>query len=241
VKNATAYARKLRGLLRKVKAEPAPSPPPTDPLEQLIYAFMLWETTRRQADQGYSRLMRTFVDINELRVSDPVEIMQGFGDRYSRADERALRLRETLNSIYNAEHAVCLDGLKDKSKRDARAYLESLNGIVPFVSASVVLHALGGHAIPVDEQLAAKLKRDGVVDEDATIEEIQSFLENNIKAAEDARAHDTLRTYVETGGPATTKKTSKPTSRKTTRKTSKKSTKKKTTKKKTTKKKTTRR
>jgi endonuclease III len=237
VKNATAYAKKLRGLLRKVKAEPAPTEPPTDPIEQIVYAFMLWETTRRQADQAFGRLQRAFVDINELRVSDPIEIMQAIGDRYSKADERALKLRETLNAIYNIEHAVSLDALKDKSKRDARAYLDALEGIEPFVAASVVLHSLGGHAVPVDDQLVGKLKRDGIVDEDASLEEVQSFLENNIKAAEGLKTHDMLRTYVESGGTSSSAKTTKRSSKKTTKKTSKtKTTKKKTTKKKTTKK-----
>ena len=236
MKNATAYAKKLRGLMRKVKAEPAPTEPPTDPIQQIIYAFMLWETTRRQADQAYGRLTRAFVDINELRVSDPYEILQAMGDRYSKADERALKLRETLNAIYNNEHAVSLEGLKDQSKRDARAYLDSLTGIEPFVAASVMLHSLGGHAVPVDEQLVAKLKRDGIVDEEAALGDVQSFLENNIKAADGLKAHDTLRTYVESGGSSaarTTKKSSKKTTKKSTKK---KSSKKKSSKKKSTKK-----
>ena len=228
MKNATAYAKKLRGLLRRTRAVPPPHEPPTDPIQQIIYAFLVWETTRKQADGAYGRLLRAFVDINELRVSDPVEIMQAVGERYSRLDERALHLRETLNAIYNAEHAVCLDALKDKSKRDARAYLDALSGMVPFVSASVVLYALGGHAIPVDDQLVTKLKKDGIVDDQATLAEVQAFLENNIKAAEGLKAHDTLRSYVETGGAAAaTRRSTKRPTKKSTKKPTKKTTRKK--------------
>lgn len=200
MKNATAYAKKLRGLLRRCKAGDLAPTPHADPLDQLIYAFLLWETTQRQADLAYGRLMKQVVDHNDLRVSDPADIVKAIGDRYSRADERAVRLRSVLHAIYLGQHVMSLEAVKAMSKRDARSYLEGLEGMVPFVAASVVVHALGGHAIPVDEQLLSKLRRDGIVDEEASIVDVQAFLEHQIKAAEAQKAIAQLRSYAESGG-----------------------------------------
>lgn len=225
MKNATEHAKKLRGLLRRTPAE-QDSKQPTDPLGQLIYAFCLWETTRRQAHQGYNRLIKQVVDANDLRVSDTTELIGWLGDRYSRADERAMRLREVLHAIYRREHAVTLDHVVDLPKREARSYLESLDGMVPFVAASVVLIALDGHAIPVDEQLVAKLKRDGAADPDAGLAEVQAFLEHQIKAADALKAHAQLRACAEAGGATAAARATRTTTKKTTKRTSKKTTKK---------------
>lgn len=255
MKNATASAKQLKTLLNSIAAEPSGEDTPSEPLEQLVYAFLLYDTTRKQADQAYPRLMRAMVDINDLRVSDPSDIVAAIGDRYSRALERATNLKTALHSIYLQEHACSLEGLKEKSKRDARQYLEGLEGINPFVVGSVMLLGLGGHAVAVDEQLVRYLKRDEVVDDDATMQEVQAFLEYQIKAAQGLEVHDKLRTYAEaTGGGAggsasstkkkttkrTTKKTSKSTSKKSTSKTTKKTSKKTTSKKSTRKRTTTR-
>jgi endonuclease III len=113
-----------------------------------------------------------------------------------------------LNSIYINEYAVTLEPLKNKAKRQARQYLSELDGMAPFVCARVVLLALGGHAIPVDEALAGRLKRDGAADPDATIEEVQAFLEKQIRSAEAKQAHAALMAYVEnTSAPGRAKST----------------------------------
>ncbi len=220
--NASDSAKRLRSVLRKVNvpADDDGSPQPTDPLEQLLFAFLLWETTLRQADQAYNRLKRRIVDYNDLRVSDPTEIAQAIGERYSRIDERALRLRSVLREIYLREHGMSLESLKEMSKRDARTYLDSLTGMVPFVSASVVLLSLGGHAVPVDEQLVNRLKRDKVIEADAEFDEVRSFLEREIRSAEALDVAMQLRAYVDSPPSSRSRRTSKRTSKRTTRSTS---------------------
>lgn len=196
MKNATEHAKKLKSLIGKHKSA-KPVEEMTGPLEQLAYSFLLWETTRKQADTAFNKLNKSIVDYNDLRVSDPAEIVEAIGKRYSRAEERAIRLRDALHSIYVNEHAVTLDHLPEKPKRAARQYLKDLQGMVPFVSARVVLLALGGHAMPVDEALASRLKADGAADPDADLEEIQSFLEKQIRSSESGAAHAALMNYVE--------------------------------------------
>lgn len=196
MKNASEHAKTLRKLIDRHK----PAKPPedhADPLDQLIYSFLLWETTRKQADAAFNKLNKAIVDYNELRVSDPAEIVDAIGKRYSRAEERAIRLQAALNAIYVNEYAVTLAPLADKPKRQARQYLAELEGMTPFVSARVTLVSLGGHAMPVDEALAGRLKRDGAADAEATIEQTQAFLEKQVRSAEAKQVHAALLHYVE--------------------------------------------
>ena len=67
--------------------------------------------------------------------------------------------------------------------------------MVPYVSAQVLLLAFGGHAVPVDESLAALLRDEQVVPPDATVEAIQSFLERQIKASKSLESHALLQAW----------------------------------------------
>ncbi len=243
MKNATEHAKKLRSLLRRTKAAPEPTAQPQELLDLMVYAFLLWETTTRQADAAYNRLMRQVVDLNDLRVTDPDDLMLMVGERYSMLEQRIDHLRRALHAVYLSEHAMSLERINALGKRESRAFIEGLDGMVPFVSAYLLLHGLGAHAMPVDETLHAKLVREGAVHEDATIEDAQGFLEHQVKAADGPKVALQLRTIGETGGSRPAKKAApaKKTTKKTTKKKTAKKTAKKTTKKKTSKKTTKRR
>ncbi len=196
--SSSVYATRLQKLLKKLKgAVEIPEPVERDLLDHLIHAFLVWNASRNQADKALGPLMDSVIDYNDLRVSDPGEVVETIGAKYPKAEERAQRLKLSLNSIYKNEHATSLATLGGKSKKDARQYLVSLEGMVPFVSASVILLGLGGHAVPVDDALLDRMRDDGVVDPDATVEEAQSFLEHQIKASDSLKAYHLLRAYVE--------------------------------------------
>ncbi len=77
------------------------------------------------------------------------------------------------------------------SRREARSYLESLAGVDPCSAASVVLYSLGGHAVPVDDDMLKYLRKEELIDPRAEIGEVQGFLERHVPAA-DAQAFTTL-------------------------------------------------
>lgn len=192
--HAAKLSKLLKQLRRSVDLEPLPE---RTPLEHLVYAFLCWNTTRNQADQAFNRLKRATVSLNDLRVTDPLEIAEILGNRYAKAEERAQRLVMVLHGVYKVEHAMEMDTIAAMPKREARTTLEAMEGMVPFVSASVLLLGLGAHAIPVDDQLVTRLKIDGVVEDDATVEQVQSFCEHQIRAGEGVDAHQLLRAYAE--------------------------------------------
>ena len=230
MKNPAQYSKRLSAVLRQFgKGFDVPSQiEPTDPVEQLVQSFLLWETTRRQAEGALGRITRAVVDFNDLRVTDPRDLARIIGPRISRGEERAQRLHSVLEAIYQREHGVTLERLTHKSKRDARAYLDKLEGMVPFVSASVLLLSLGGHAVVLDSLLLAQLRKDEVVDAEADEQDVQAFLEHHIRAADAVRAHYLFRAYLDHPAKAarllkakTTKKTTTAGKKKSTRSPSK--------------------
>lgn len=244
MKNASEYAKRLKKLiahLRKVVELPSDYDQ-LPPLDQLITSFLTFDTTRKQAETAYARLNNHFIDLNDMRVSSVEEIAEVIGDRYTKSEERACRIRMSLQEVYLREHRMELSNLIPMNKRDVKNYLESFEGMHQFVSASVLLLSVEGHAIPVDDQLYQRLIKDEVVNPEATIDEVVGFLEHQIRADDGVVTYFLLREYAEhapdTGmnfakpKKKTKKKSSKKTGKKSAKKVSKKTTKKKKTSKK---------
>jgi hypothetical protein len=196
--SSSVYANRLQKLLKKLKPMvDIPEAVDRSAVDHLIHAFMVWNSSLNQADEAYVSIMESVVDHNDLRVTDPLEIVEAIGTRYPLAEERAHRLKMALHGVYLAEYATELKSLAGMSKKDARQYLATLDGMVSFVAASVVLLSLGGHAIPVDDTLLERMKADGVVDPDASPEVAQAFLEHQVKASQSLETYYILRAYVE--------------------------------------------
>jgi endonuclease III len=202
VKNAPTYTRRLAALLKKLKAAhpPATPGPAPDPLAQLVVAFLQCDATRRVAHAAHQRINAALVDCNDLRVSHPNEVIQLLGERYPKAVERAGRLLDALQEIFVRERCMSLATLTPMGKKEARAYLDSLPGMTPYVSALIMVTCFEGHAIPVDDTLAHLLIEADIVAPDTPRDQIESFLEHHVKAGEALEAHMLLQAWADAGG-----------------------------------------
>lgn len=198
MKTNNTHVKKLAVLLGRIKRKgSADEFESLDAVTQLVMGFLQWNSTHRAAEAAHDRLMEVMVDNNDLRVSHDREIMSIIGENYPRATERIARMREAMNELFNREHAVSLESLRDKPKKEARAYLESLRGMPPYVAAQVTLLCFGGHAIPVDDKLAELLAFEQVVPDGASAAEVGSFLERHIKAGDAVDAHLALQAWAD--------------------------------------------
>lgn len=182
-----ANAKKLAALLKRLK--PKDAPPQRDPVEQLVVSFLNWETTRRNAEQAFEKLMSRMVDINELRVTFEPEIVEIIGGDYPMAAQRVMRMREALNEVYLREHDIHMNTIANKGKKDQRHYLDSLPATPQYVAAQVALLSFGAAAIPVDNKLVALLAREEVIDPATRPEQVESFILKNIKADDALDTH----------------------------------------------------
>lgn len=185
-------SKRLSALLKKLRAAypdaAAPQPELIDAndavLDQLVFSLLLWESSSTQAKAAMRRLREAFVDFNELRVCLADEVVRVMGDRVPLALERSHRLHAALMNIFNRQHECGLTHLLDAGKREAKAYLESVDGLPSFAAARVLLLTLGGHAIPCDERLRDLLAEAGVCDALATPDDAAGWLERHVPADE---------------------------------------------------------
>lgn len=197
-------AKKLLTLLKKLRADyPAVRdaaaeccPEGHDPLVwQLVFSFMCWESSAQKAAQATRKLHAGVIDYNELRVCLPDELIALIGERYPRAPERVQRLRSTLNDLYRREHTVSLQHLPALPKREARAYLDSLEGLPPYIASRLMLLNLGGHAFPLDERLYLTLLEEQAVPA-GEFDEVAGWLERTIHAGEALESYLLLEAWL---------------------------------------------
>lgn len=198
--------RDLTGLFRHLRGAYAGAactlePPCIDTAEpvvdQFVRSFLVWESTTVKAAAAMKRIEQAVVDFNELRVCMPGELIRIIGERYPRVEERARRLRAALHAVYARQHRVGLEHLGEMSKREARDYLESLDGTPPFVAARVTLVCLGGHAAPVDGRILRRLTDRGAIEADATPEAASAMLERKVRAGEMLDAYALLQAWAD--------------------------------------------
>lgn len=143
---------KLAALAKKhTPSQPAAAP--ADPVHTIVQSFLLWEASTAHANAALERIARQCVDFNELRVCQPEEIVSILPNRYPYLEERADRLRRSLNDLYRREHKLSLAHLASMGKREQRAYVEHLDGMLPFVSSRILLLHFGHSLVPCDDQL----------------------------------------------------------------------------------------
>src|SRR3954468_24487602 len=185
MKNATKFADTLRSFCKKMlKDHKAPAKEPQPALKALVRAAMSYDVTDHKADEAMKAIDREFVDLNELRVATELEVQEMLGQRYPKIEQRVTMITQALNNIFEREHTLSLDRLKDISRRDARQFLRELPDVHPFVEAYVMLYAFDGHAFPVDETILDYLREQGIVEDGATLDEAQRFVEHQLKAEE---------------------------------------------------------
>ena len=195
MKNATEFTKRFKTFRRKM--------PSTDiatskhgATGEVIYSYLLWNATTKQAKTAYKKLINASVDLNEIRVNVVSETIVLIGANYPQAFERAKRLRSVLNAIYLREHSLEVSSLDGAGKREIREYYETLNGITPFVCNRVIALQYGVAAMPVDDRTLAALITNNLIHEDADIEETISWLGRQVKADEVCDVHARIHAWV---------------------------------------------
>jgi endonuclease III len=184
MKNVTKHAESLKSFLKKQikQAGEIPEPQTIDPLRALVRACLAADTTDSRAEDAMEIVDREFVDLNELRVATELECIEIIGPRYPDIEIRVATFIQCLNGIFAREHTLSLERLRTIPKREARQFLRELPAITPFVEACTMLYGFGAtNVFPADETTCSILREEGVVEEESTAEEIQKFVEQNLK------------------------------------------------------------
>src|SRR4029079_2569516 len=158
-------------------AAPSRKPEVVDPLARLIRAFIEYECDEARSSVAERKILENMVDYNELRVTPAIELAALLGARYPFAERRCSALHRTLQSIFDREHLMKLDRVKEMKKSEIRPYFQSLAGITPYVEAAIAVDCFGIMAAPVDTKLLLWLISKDALPEGIDIKTAQQYIE----------------------------------------------------------------
>lgn len=125
-------------------------------LDQVMIACCLENAPADVAEKAFNRLIESFFDLNEIRVTTVAELAETLHDLPDPA-HAALSLRRVLQGVFESTYNFSLEHAKKHSLAHGLKTLEQIHGIPPFVVGYVTSTALGGHAIPLDKAAIAAL------------------------------------------------------------------------------------
>lgn len=131
-------------------------------LDQVLVACCLENASPEVAEKAYAKLVETYFDLNEIRVTTVAELAEVLRDLPD-PSRAALSLRRALQSVFESTYAYSLDHAKKHSLAHGLKVLEGLRGVPSFVIHHVTATALGGHVIPLDQGALAALWLCGLI------------------------------------------------------------------------------
>jgi endonuclease III len=169
---------------KHAKAKPMESRPV---LEQFVYAILRENATRDGADQAFRSLQDRFFDWNEVRVSSTLEIVEALDGALSDAEQRAQRIVDFLQEIFETTYSFdlepLLEVLQKKGLKQASKQLLRFQAANDYAVAWVMQQSLGGHAIPLDSSALRVLKRMGLTEDQNDMEALRTSIEHQIPKA----------------------------------------------------------
>ena len=131
MKNGTAYAARLTKAFAKqrIACSQTQIPELDDPMRRLAIGVLGVECGDDEASRAVDGALQKLVDWNEMRVSSGAELNQATGNRIPNGVKRCQQLIRALQSVYDCENTLSLERVKGMARREARHYLEALEGL----------------------------------------------------------------------------------------------------------------
>jgi len=201
MKNSKEYSKKVQKLYHGLKNK-YPKPAKVfynEPLDALVYAVISENMTEAETHSAMKRMTQNFVDLNDLRVSLTMEILEMLGANNPVMKNTASALSGMLRAVFKENNTVSLEPLKKIGKRPARDVLEKIPGTNKFVIDYCMLTSLQAHAIPVTKRMVEYLKTNQFVHPESDEQDIEGFLARQISADNAYEFYAFLRHESESG------------------------------------------
>ncbi len=150
-----------------------------NPLEKLIMGILSQRAGRERAERAFRRLKRSFVDLNEVRVSTLGEIEEAIREA-DPSGNKAPVLRRALTEVFKCSHSADLDFFKEMRPREAGKFLDSIEGLDPKTKSDLMLAVKDEYLLPADVDLLRVCRRIGLVSKDASDEVAYRQLEGTV-------------------------------------------------------------
>lgn len=178
----SAACKKLTNLLQKDYGRSVPRfKQPV--LETMLFAVLLEDNTWEAAEAALDKLLKSYYDLNEIRVSSVPEIERTLS-KLRDADWKGLRIRSILKFVFESTYTFEYEKLGKLTVESAQKRLKKIEYISPFVTSFTMQQVLGIHTVTLDNLSHRAAIHLGLVPADSKIEEAAEFLKGGLKKSD---------------------------------------------------------
>lgn len=145
-------------------------------LDHLLIGVLQEDVPFSTARSVYENLLQQVFNLNELRVSHPREMEDWLGG-LPHSETKAKRVLDILRFVFETTYSFDLDSMKRKPLNQARKQLSKITGATSFAVAATVQRSLGGHALPIDQNMLGLLSQLALTEEGETLDQVRANLE----------------------------------------------------------------
>ena len=152
-------------------------------LETMLFAVCVEDNPWDLAEAGYEKLIKSYFDLNEIRVSSVSELERTLSPLRN-ADWKGLRIRSILRFVFESTYSYDFEKLARLTLESAQKRLKKIDYLSPFVSNFTLQQAMGSYVICLDDSSHRATIHLGIVPPDSTIDEAAEFLRAGVKKSE---------------------------------------------------------
>ncbi len=149
---------------------------PSEPVAELVNTILSQNTNDRNRDIAFAHLQARYPSWEAVRDA-PIESLIETIRPAGLAPSKGPRIQAVLRRISTERGDFTLDFLRDMPLKDARAWLQALDGVGPKTAAIVLLFSLGLPAFPVDTHIHRVTLRLGLIPAKTSREAAHALLE----------------------------------------------------------------
>ncbi len=152
-------------------------------VETMLFAACLEDNPWAPAEAGFQKLLSSFFDLNEIRVSS-VNELEVILMPLKEADWKGLRIRSILRSVFETTYSYDFEKLRRQTMEQAVKTLKKMADVTPFIRDFVLHEILGSHIVCLDNSMLTAAKWLGLVPEAADLQEGSEYLKGGLKKSE---------------------------------------------------------
>ncbi len=161
-------------------------------LETILFAICLEDNSWEMAEAGYRKLLRSYFDLNEIRVTSIFELEQALAPLRA-ADWKGLRIRALLRHVYESTYEFQFEKLRKLTQDQFVRALRKISELSTFVRDFSLQQILGSHIICFDQTTLRTAQWLGLVPVDANADAASEFLKAGVRKADAAAFSFALR------------------------------------------------
>lgn len=152
-------------------------------VETMLFAACLEDNSWHAAEQQLKKLLSTYFDLNEIRVSSVSELEATLSE-LREADWKGLRIRSILRHVFESTYSFDFEKLRRQTIEQAVKTLKKINDITPFIRDFLLHEILSSHIVCLDNTMLQAAKWLGLVPVTADLHEASEFLKGGLKKSE---------------------------------------------------------